>query len=351
MTSTSLYRRPLPTGLIPFASFRGRELFREALQGGTLESFFPIIEQFHTQADPAFCGLASLVVALNALGIDPGRLWRGPWRWFSEEMLDCCTPLEQVQQHGVSIEELACLARCNGADATVMRPHEHDEAEFRAAVDASSRSAAQTVIVVSFSRSELDQTGEGHFSPIGGYHPGRDLALVLDVARFKYPPYWVKLEDLHRAMKQSDPNTGRSRGWISMQRRVAPSSIAYFISCRSGMGIGYTISQLLVETKAGLSAARPSAVGDVIELAAAAAIQSGLPECVELRMPKTPEHERLFDSLRQALTHCPAYQAVRRHYGEKHAELATAWLLAAPLDTWSDLPSTLREELLGLFDL
>jgi len=33
-------------------------------------------------------------MALNALSIDPGRVWKGPWRWFSEEMLDCCTPLE-----------------------------------------------------------------------------------------------------------------------------------------------------------------------------------------------------------------------------------------------------------------
>ncbi len=351
MTSASLYRRPLPSGLIPFASPQGRDLFREAMQEGTLESFFPIIEQFHTQADPAFCGLASLVVALNALGIDPGRLWRGPWRWFSEEMLDCCTPLEQVQQHGVSIEELACLARCNGADAAIMRPQEHDEAEFRAAVGTSARSAAETVIIVSFSRSELDQTGEGHFSPIGGYHPQRDLVLVLDVARFKYPPYWVRLSDLHRAMKAPDPNTGRSRGWISMQRRGAPSSIAYFISCRSGMGIGYTISQLLTETKLNLGAAQPNTVGDVIEVAASAAIQSGLPECVELRMPKSPEHERLFDSLRHAVRQSPAYQAVRMHYGEKHAELATAWLFAAPRDTWSDLPSALRAELLGLFEL
>ncbi len=28
-------------------------------------------------------------------------------------------------------------------------------------------------------------TGDGHFSPIGGYHAGRDLALILDTARFK----------------------------------------------------------------------------------------------------------------------------------------------------------------------
>jgi hypothetical protein len=33
-------------------------------------------------------------MVLNALAIDPQRIWKGPWRWFSEELLDCCSPLE-----------------------------------------------------------------------------------------------------------------------------------------------------------------------------------------------------------------------------------------------------------------
>lgn len=40
----------------------------------------------------------------------------------------------------------------------------------------------------------LLQTGSGHFSPVGGYHDGRDMEFVLDVARFKYPPHWVPLK-------------------------------------------------------------------------------------------------------------------------------------------------------------
>ena len=35
-------------------------------------------------------------------------------------------------------------------------------------------------LVVSFSRKMLGQTGDGHFSPIAGYHAGRDLVLVMD---------------------------------------------------------------------------------------------------------------------------------------------------------------------------
>ena len=59
----------------------------------------------------------------------------------------------------------------------------------------------------------LDQTGDGHFSPIAGYHSERDLVLVLDVARFKYPPYWVPLSSLWAAMSHVDPHTGLTRGY------------------------------------------------------------------------------------------------------------------------------------------
>ena len=60
---------------------------KEALAEGNMEHYFPVAEQFRTQDEPAYCGRSTLVVALNALGIDPGRLWKGPWRWFNEDMV------------------------------------------------------------------------------------------------------------------------------------------------------------------------------------------------------------------------------------------------------------------------
>lgn len=51
--------------------------------------------------------------------------------------------------------------------------------------------------------------GDGHFSPVGGYHPKRDLILILDTARFKYPPHWISLELLWEAMHALDKTTGK----------------------------------------------------------------------------------------------------------------------------------------------
>ncbi|MGB1014388.1 MAG: phytochelatin synthase family protein, partial [Nannocystaceae bacterium] len=148
---SSHYRRPLPPDLIAFSSAEGRRLFDEARAEGGMEIFFPLIEQFHTQSEPAFCGLGALVVALNALGVDPGRLWQGPWRWFSEELLDCCLPLEQVRMQGVTLEQLTCLARCNGTEAELSRPEVGGEAALRMAIERTCR-AVGSVLILGYDR-------------------------------------------------------------------------------------------------------------------------------------------------------------------------------------------------------
>jgi glutathione gamma-glutamylcysteinyltransferase len=80
--------------------------------------------------------------------------------------------------------------------------------------------------VVSFSRGAFGQSGDGHFSPIGAYDPATDMALVLDVARFKYLPFWVPVPLLFRAMVVLDGATGQSRGWLEVRRRAADAPAA-----------------------------------------------------------------------------------------------------------------------------
>jgi glutathione gamma-glutamylcysteinyltransferase len=47
-------------------------------------------------------------------------------------------------------------------------------------------------VIAAYNRAGLGQSGGGHFSPLAGYHAASDLTLVLDVARFKYPPHWFR---------------------------------------------------------------------------------------------------------------------------------------------------------------
>lgn len=232
MAMAGLYRRLLPSPpAIDFASSDGKKLFIEAIQNGTMEGFYRLISYFQTQSEPAYCGLASLSMVLNALAIDPGRKWKGPWRWFDESMLDCCEPLENVKTKGISFGKVVCLAHCAGAKVEAFRSNQTTIDEFRKHVMRCSISD-NCHVISSYHRSAFKQTGTGHFSPIGGYHAGRDMALILDVARFKYPPHWVPLSLLWEAMNYVDDTTGQYRGFMLISTPHREPGLLYTLSCK-----------------------------------------------------------------------------------------------------------------------
>lgn len=134
-----------------------------------MAGFFKLISHFQTQSEPAYCGLATLAMVLNALAIDPCRKWKGikyssssykleiysfcvvycllkltqitgPWRWFDETMLDCCEPLENVRVKGISFGKVICLAHCAGANVEAYRTDQTSIDEFRDCVVACSTS-------------------------------------------------------------------------------------------------------------------------------------------------------------------------------------------------------------------
>ncbi|OMP11135.1 Phytochelatin synthase [Corchorus olitorius] len=207
------------------------QLFTEALAGGTAEGFFKLISYYQTQSEPAYCGLATLAIVLNALAIDPGRTWKGPWRWFDDSMLDCCEPLEKIKTQGITFGKVACLAVCNGAQVETFRADQSCLEDFRKHV-ISCTSSDDCHLIVSYHRAAFKQTGTGHFSPIGGYHAGKDMVLILDVARFKYPPHWVPLPLLWEGMNTIDKATGHHRGFMVISKLQKATSILYTMSCR-----------------------------------------------------------------------------------------------------------------------
>ena len=253
----SQYRKALPSPSIAFESAQGKSLFASSLVTGGTKSFFKLISQFTTQSEPSYCGLSSLVMVLNALCVDPRqRRWSdGIWRWYHEDMLSCCKPLDVVKKEGLTVREFACLARCNGLDTkAVLAGDDGDGAKFRVAIrrclvetaqgssssaevspggieddavssssslsSSSSSFSSDAFLVVSYSRRSLHQSGDGHFSPVAAYDSSSDCVLVLDTARFKYPPHWVSVSDLLQAMKEVDKSTARTRGFFVLERKA-----------------------------------------------------------------------------------------------------------------------------------
>ena len=181
---------------------------------GGASAFFSLIEQLQTQPEPAYCGLTTLVIILNALAVDPRQPWKGPWRWYDESKLNCCIDLEEAKATGITFGKFACLARCQGVDVRAFYGSDSKIQEFRQVVkEACTSSVPTSFLAVSYTRKVLGQTGSGHFSPIGAYDEVSDNVLILDTARFKYGPHWVPLDLLFEAMIPEDPDTGKSRGY------------------------------------------------------------------------------------------------------------------------------------------
>ncbi|GAA5834600.1 hypothetical protein JCM11251_007050 [Rhodosporidiobolus azoricus] len=259
----SFYKRPLPETCTAFASQRGKELFAKALAEGNMEGYFTLAGALETQSDPAYCGLGTLCSILNALEVDPQRKWRGAWRWYDQTMLDCCRPLTDIAAVGLTLSEFTCLARCNGLRArlvspllsvspstlssltpratdpsSLMNPSAREEglARFRRDLkEVCSSDGRKSAMAISYSRKTLGQTGDGHFSPVGGYCEEEDMVLILDVARFKYPQYWVPTTLAYDSMIPLDKATNQPRGYVLLDVAASnePGSLAGPLSVMS----------------------------------------------------------------------------------------------------------------------
>ncbi|KAJ2299444.1 hypothetical protein IWW54_006486, partial [Coemansia sp. RSA 2705] len=221
---TTFYRRSLPAHLVSFTSTDGRQLFKEALNDGFAEGYFNLAGNFTVQSEPAYCGPSSLAMVLNALEVDPGRRWKGVWRWYSDELLESCRPAADVKANGITFDQFLCLASAH-AHVVVKRGAQASRAEFLRDIQYVTR-RDDVFMVLSFARGVLGQTGDGHFSPVGAYHPRTNRALVLDSARYKYPSWFADVDLLYDALQPADPETGRPRGYFLVSRRDPPHAQA-----------------------------------------------------------------------------------------------------------------------------
>ena len=213
----TFYRRDLPSALSSFTSSNGKRLFKQALAQGNAEIYFNLSGNFVNQSEPAYCSLGSLVMVLNALDIDPGKRWKGVWRWYSDELLECKPPKSHILERGLSLSQLAALGRCNGLQITTKRADQVSFEEFKSDLLESVQSNSK-YLISNFSRTYLGQTGVGHFSPVAAYDSIDDQVLVLDTARFKYPSYFVNIKDLYNAMLTVDDESKLSRGYLILSK-------------------------------------------------------------------------------------------------------------------------------------
>ena len=212
--------RPLSEKLVRLDSPEGERLLTESEAN---EAFLPLATHFTTQKTQAYCGVASVVMVLNALGVPaPVPPEYEPYRYFTQDIVlgdltsDVTTPAK-VAEYGMSPEHVAGVLRSYGVEAVVHRAVASSIEDFRArASDYLDRGGHH--VIVNYSRSGLEQEGRGHISPLAAYDADTDRFLILDVSRYKYPPVWMTVADLYKAINTIDSGSNKTRGIVVVSK-------------------------------------------------------------------------------------------------------------------------------------
>lgn len=226
----AIERQPLPPNLIALDSPTGHRLLRES--EGAAADYDDLQASFVAQSRRAYCGVASAVMALNAA--DAARTPLDQRSLFSHPSVEA-HPLK-VSFIGMSLREFGALLRAHGADATVVEASASDIDAFRQAARANLRNEGD-YLVVNYGRQHLGQRPMGHISPLAAYHAPSDRVLILDVAAHKYPPVWVRLDEVWEAMRAPlNAETTATRGYVVVHgrppRRVDAATTASAVADR-----------------------------------------------------------------------------------------------------------------------
>mmetsp|Transcript_89443 Transcript_89443/g.255427 ORF Transcript_89443/g.255427 Transcript_89443/m.255427 type:complete len:265 (-) Transcript_89443:449-1243(-) len=225
---------PLPTTMVALNSTEGMQMLYDPL---TLKR--PYEEgaiHYTTQQDTSSCGRASATIVLNALvgtgvpaPVDP--TYNYPyWTQDAYTSSDCvasnCT-------EPCTLDQAARALNCTAGVHVEARPSSSFDqtdpvAELRELVrEVCAEEHAKPDrrhIVANFDRASVNMAGGGHFSPVVAFSPARDMALVMDVARYKYPAAWFPMDVLWAGIDSYDHSARAYRGVYLTRGNVEASA-------------------------------------------------------------------------------------------------------------------------------
>jgi hypothetical protein len=207
----------LPDNLTGFSTRDGESYFAES---DGREAYFPLASNFLTQKTQAYCGVASIVMVLNALGVPaPPVPEYAPYRTFTQdnvlnERTDAVLPRDVLARQGMTLDQIGGILATEPVKAEVHHASDSSADEFRR-LASSYLGEPGHFVIVNYLRKAIGQQTGGHISPLAAYDAKADRFLILDVARYKYPPVWVKTTDIFDAMNTPDAaNDNKTRGYV-----------------------------------------------------------------------------------------------------------------------------------------
>ncbi|PZF78995.1 glutathione gamma-glutamylcysteinyltransferase [Aestuariivirga litoralis] len=213
---------PLPDNLISSMSPAGESLL---IGADAREAYFTLASNYLTQKTQSFCGVASMVMVFNAMQLPAPEVPEyAPFRTFTQDNIfndrtEAILPQATILKQGITLDQIGQLLQVQPVEVVVRHASDTDLDTFRSEVAAFLAQPAHHVLV-NYLRKTIGQQTGGHFSPLAAYDKESDRFLILDVARYKYPPVWVKADELFAAMNTKDSdNDDKSRGYVLIARK------------------------------------------------------------------------------------------------------------------------------------
>lgn len=212
---------PITENLIPLNSTEGEELL---FASNAQQDYLPLSVHFVAQKNPAYCGVASLVMVLNALKIPaPTSPEQGnshvftQTNVFNQQMQKVLSPTK-ISFQGMSLEQLSQLLETYPVKAEIYHASDMTLDKFRQ-LAVKNLQQSNNFVLINYLRQSIGQQTWGHISPLAAYNEKSDRFLILDVSRNKYPPVWVKTSELWQAMATTDASTDKTRGFVLVSKK------------------------------------------------------------------------------------------------------------------------------------
>ena len=203
-------------------------------------TYTSLLRGFDAQKNQAYCGLSTVATVINSLihatsssnSLDSGErpLLRldidpiySPYPYATQhDILSDCTSSAAVPMsdsydsvltppYGTTLAQISGVLKCHlkQQDGWFVNHHNIDPMiftvdEFRDLLLDALSSSPYTRVLANIHRPPLSQPGGGHWSPISTYDRGTDSFLVLDVAKYKFPPFFVKTATLYDSLSTVD---------------------------------------------------------------------------------------------------------------------------------------------------
>jgi hypothetical protein len=205
-------------------------VYWDSAEGRTIRARMPadadywqLAPNFSAQITQSYCSVASAITVLNSMPIaKPVDPTYAPYPYFTQR--NFFTPAvakvispQTVLAMGMTREEMAETLSRQGVKATSIAGDTFTEESLRALLKKALGDDGQFVLA-NYYRASLGQVGGGHWSALAAYDAQSDSVLILDVAKYKYPPAWVSISLLRQAIATTDTTSNKARGLVVVSK-------------------------------------------------------------------------------------------------------------------------------------